>query len=201
RDDVAREVKDELNVKQLEVSESLEGLLSYRVVPNFRTLGPRLGKLAPRVKALLENIDGGDVRRAFDEQGSYTLAVDGEDVKLEPDDVEIRAEEHADLTLAQDGPHAVALDLTLDDDLRAEGISREIIRVVNDRRKTNGFALTHRVAVDLRSTARIVDAALRHPEWIAAEVLATQFEASAETLESGPDATIDGEPVWLDVRR
>ena len=54
RDDVAQEIKDELNVKQLEVVDSLEGLLSYRVVPNFRTLGPRLGKLAPRVKALLE---------------------------------------------------------------------------------------------------------------------------------------------------
>jgi isoleucyl-tRNA synthetase len=200
-DDVVREVKDELNVKQLEVVDSLEGLLSYRVVPNFRTLGPRLGPLAKRVKTLLELVDGDDVRRAFDEQGSYMLAVDGEDVKLEPDDVEIRAQQHADLTLAQDGPHAVALDLTLDDDLRAEGMAREIIRVVNDRRKTNGFALTDRIRVELSSTPRVIDAALRHTEWLETEVLATQFDASTATLESAPDATIDGEPVWLDVRR
>jgi len=83
RDEVAQQVKDELNVKQLEVVDSLEGLLSYRVVPNFRALGPRLGRLAPRVKAVLEHVDGGDVRRAFDDYGSYTLDVDGEEVKLE----------------------------------------------------------------------------------------------------------------------
>ena len=201
RDDVAQEVKDELNVKQLEVVDSLEGLLSYRVVPNFRALGPRLGKLAPRVKTLLENVDGGEVRRAFDEYGSYTLEVDGEEVKLEPGDVEIRAEQHADLTLAQDGPHAIALDLTLDDELRAEGIAREIIRVINDGRKTSGFALADRIAVELRAPARIADAARRHAEWIKAEVLATAFEVSEATLEGAPGATIDGEPAWLDLRR
>ena len=201
RDEVAQEIKDELNVKQLEVVESLEGLLSYRVVPNFKALGPRLGKLAPRVKTLLVDVDGGEVKRAFDEHGSFTLDVDGEEVKLEPGDVEIRAEQHADLTLAQDGPHAIALDLTLDDDLRAEGLAREIIRVVNDRRKTNDFALADRITVVLRSTARVVDAARRHAEWIAAEVLAVAFDIVEETLEGAADATIDGEPLWLDLRR
>jgi len=171
------------------------------VVPNFRALGPRLGKLAPRVKALLASVDGGEVRRAFDERGAFTLDVDGEMVTLEPGDVEIRAEQHADLTLAQDGPHAVALDLTLDDDLRAEGLAREVIRVVNDRRKTNGFALTDRIAVELRSTPRVVDAVERHLEWIKSEVLATAFTVHAEMLETAADATIDGEPVWIDARR
>jgi isoleucyl-tRNA synthetase len=201
RDEVVQEIKDELNVKRLEVVDSLEGLLSYRVVPNFRALGPRLGKLAPRVKTLLESVDGGEVRRAFDDHGSFTLDVDGDPVTLEPGDVEIRAEQHADLTLAQDGPHAVALDLTLDDDLRAEGIAREVIRLVNDRRKTNGLALTDRIAVVLRSTPRIVDAVQRHVDWIKAEVLATAFEAHAELLETAADGTVDGDPVWLDLRR
>jgi isoleucyl-tRNA synthetase len=201
RDEIVREIKDELNVKQLEVVASLEGLLDYRVVPNFRALGPRLGKLAPRVKTLLASVDGGDVRRAFDEHGVFTLDVDGESVALEPGDVEIRAEQHADLTLAQDGPHAVALDLTLDDDLRAEGMAREIIRVVNDRRKTNGFALTDRITVELCSTPRVVDAVERHLEWIKAEVLATALDFHTEMLETAPDATIDGEPVWIDARQ
>ncbi len=201
RDDVAQQVKDELNVKQLEVVDSLEGLLSYRVVPNFKSLGPRLGKLARSVKARLETVDGGEVRRAFDERGAFDLDVEGETVTLGPDDVEIRAEQHEDLTLAQDGPHAVALDLTLDDDLRAEGLAREIIRAINDRRKANGFALADRITVELRSTARIVDAASRHGEWIAAEVLATGYSTREETLEGAPDAMIDGEPIWLDLHR
>jgi isoleucyl-tRNA synthetase len=201
RDEIVQEIKDELNVKQLEVVASLEGLLDYRVVPNFRALGPRLGKLAPRLKTLLASVDGGEVRRAFDEAGMFTIDVDGETVALEPGEVEIRAEQHADLTLAQDGPHAVALDLTLDDDLRAEGMAREIIRVVNDRRKTNGFALTDRIAVELRSTARVVDAVERHLGWIEAEVLATSFDVHTEMLENAPDATIDGEPLWIETRR
>jgi len=201
RDDVAREIKDELNVKLLEVVDSLEGLLSYRVAPNFKALGPRLGKLAPRVKTLLADVDGGAVKRAFDAHGSFTLDVDGTEVTLGPTDVEIRAEQHEDLTLAQDGPHAIALDLTLDDDLRAEGLAREIIRAVNDRRKGNDFALADRITVELRSTARIVDAAERHAEWIGAEVLATGLAAHEQALESTPDATIDGEPLWLDLER
>ncbi len=201
RDDVAQEIKDELNVKQLEVVESLEGLLSYRVVPNFKALGPRLGKRVPLVKTLLAQVDGGEVRRAFDETGSFTIDVDGEPVTLDPTDVEIRAEQHEDLTLAQDGPHAVALDLTLDDDLRSEGLAREIIRAVNDRRKANGFALADRITVVLRSTTRIADAARMHADWITAEVLATRFDVAEETLEGAPDAMIDGEPLWLDLVR
>ena len=112
-------------------------------------------------------------------------------VKLEPDDVEIRAEQHADLTLAQDGPHAVALDLTLDDDLRAEGIAREIIRVVNDRRKTNGFALDR---PDRPSSCCSTDAHRRRrgratATGSRAEVLATRVRRStSRLLESAPDA-------------
>ncbi len=65
RDEVVHEIRDELNVKQFEVARTLEGLLDYRVVPNFRALGPRFGQALPRVKALLQDTDGADVRAAF----------------------------------------------------------------------------------------------------------------------------------------
>ncbi|HYL53227.1 MAG TPA: DUF5915 domain-containing protein, partial [Acidimicrobiia bacterium] len=201
RDEVVREIADELNVKHFEVVASLEGLLSYRVVPNFRALGPRLGKLAPRVKELLEHVDGSVVRRAFDEQGSYTLDVDGTSVALAPDDVEIRAEQHEDLTLAQDGPHAVALDLTLDDDLRAEGLARELIRALNDLRKSNGFALADRITVKLRAPARIAAAANAHHPWIQAEVLAIDFEVDEGAVPGAGNAVVDGEPVHAELQR
>ena len=154
RDDVVQEIADELNVKRFEVVTSLEGLLSYRVVPNFRALGPRVGKALPRVKELLATIDGAAVRRAFDESGHFDLDVDGQTVTLGPDDVEIRAEQHEELALAQDGPHAVALDLTLDDDLRAEGAAREFSRVLNDLRKAKGFEISDRIRVRYGSDRR-----------------------------------------------
>jgi isoleucyl-tRNA synthetase len=202
RDEVVHEIADELNVKGFDVVASLEGLLSYHVVPNFRALGPRLGKRVPRVKELLAGVDGSEVRRAFDEKGGYTLDVDGDTVTLAPDEVEIRAEQHEDLTLAQDGPHAVALDLQLDDDLRAEGLARELIRALNDLRKTNGFALADRIKVKLRAPERIAHAAKTHQDWIAAEVLATGFEiAEGNGVADPSNATVDGERVHAELQR
>jgi len=141
------------------------------------------------------------VRRAFDERGSYTLDVDGTSVTLGPDDVVIRAEQHEDLTLAQDGPHAVALDLTLDDDLRAEGLARELIRALNDLRKSNGFALADRITVKLRAPARITAAANGHHAWIKAEVLAIDFQVDEGAVPGSGNAVVDGEAVHAELRR
>jgi len=201
RDDVVREIADELNVKRFEVVATLEGLLSYHVVPNFRALGPRLGKRLPRVKELLATVDGAEVQRAFDESGEFVLDVDGERVVLQPDDVDIRAEQHEELALAQDGRYAVALDLTLDDDLRAEGQARELSRAINDLRKANGFEISDRIAVRYAGDglASVVE---RHGEWIAGEVLALELAP----FDGPPPATatrveIAGEEIWLELRR
>ena len=201
RTDVVDQIADELNVKRFEVVSSLEGLLSYRVVPNFRSLGPKLGKQAPRVKELLMSVDGAEVRRAFEDAGAYELSVDGTSVRLEPSDVEIRAEQHEDLALAQDARHAVALDLTLDDDLIAEGIARELVRHINDRRKARGFELADRVAATVRTTGRTLTAARRHADWIAGEVLAKSFDLIDEASDDADGALIDGAPVLVELER
>jgi isoleucyl-tRNA synthetase len=200
RDDVVQEIADELNVKRFEVVTSLEGLLSYRVVPNFKALGPRVGKSINRVKELLTKIDGAEVRRAFDERWSFDLGVDGRTVTLGPDDVEIRAEQHEELALAQDGPHAVALDLTLDDDLRAEGAAREFSRVLNDLRKAKGFKISDRISVRYHATDKIVAVIERHHDWIADEALATTLIAVAGDPIDGADiATVAGESLSLEL--
>jgi isoleucyl-tRNA synthetase len=116
--------------------------------------------------------------------------------------VEIRAEQHEDLALAQDARHAVALDLTLNDDLVAEGIARELIRHVNDRRKARGFELADRVSATVRTTGRPLAAAQRHAEWIAGEVLAKSFDLIDDPAAGGNDAaTIDGTSVVVDLER
>jgi isoleucyl-tRNA synthetase len=201
RSEVVGEIADELNVKRFEVVTSLEGLLDYRVVPNFRALGPRLGKLLPRVKELLAHVDGADVRRAFEAGRPFALDVDGTTVELHTDDVEIRAEQHEELALAQDGPHAVALDLTQDDELRAEGAARELVRVINDLRKASGFALSDRIEVTLHARGRVADAVRRHQDWISGEVLAVSFEVSNGEASGPATAVVGGDPVWIELAK
>jgi isoleucyl-tRNA synthetase len=200
RDDVVAEIATELNVKRVEVVRSLEGLLDYTVTPNFKALGPRLGKHLPRVREVVTALDGAEVRQALAEQGSLTIDVDGEAVTLGPDDLVIRAQQHEDLTLAQDGDLAVALDLTLDDALRAEGAAREVVRLVNDRRRALGLDLADRIRLTIYATERLAGALRTHSAWIAEEVLAVE----PAILESGgpePEAVIDGEPIAIVIEK
>jgi isoleucyl-tRNA synthetase len=202
RSEVVTEIATELNVKIFEVVETLEGLLDYRVIPNFRVLGPRVGKLMPDVKAALEAADGAEVRRAFDSEGVWKLQVVDTEIEVRPDDVEIRAEQHEELALAQDGSRAVALDLTLDDELRAEGIARELVRVINDLRKANGYEIADRITVSLHAPGRVYGAAVQHRDLIGGEVLATEVEVVENQAPAGAaTTTIDGEPVWLALHR
>jgi isoleucyl-tRNA synthetase len=208
--EAAAQVAEELNVKSLDAVSSLEGLIRYSVVPNFRALGPRLGPRLPAVKAALAGADGAAVRRALDETGHFVVDVDGEAVELGPSDVEVRATEHEELALAQDGPYAVALDLAVDDDLRLEGLARELARALNDHRKAIGLAIADRITVVVSARGPVAEAAQRHGPWIAGEVLAVDWQVKpgdggvpqneADGL-SGTVLDVDGSPVAVSVER
>jgi len=203
---VAAEVADALNVKQLEAVTDLEGLLDYSVVPNFRALGPRLGKALPQVKDALANVDGAAVRRALDTDGHYDLALaDGTTVQLGPDDVDVRAASHEELALAQEAGYAVALDTTADDELLAEGAARDVIRLINEQRKTLDFEIADRITVRIAASGRLGAAIHLHRHRIATDVLAVSFELVDDLPVDGQaDATVldvDGEPLGLDIAK
>jgi isoleucyl-tRNA synthetase len=207
-DAVASEVADALNVKQLETVTDLEGLLEYAVLPNFKALAPRVRGQMPLVKEALLGADGGVVKRALDTDGTYDLALaDGTTVALGRDDVEVRAQSHAELALAQESGYAVAIDTTVDDELRAEGIARDLIRLLNDQRKAAGLEIADRVRVRLFAAGRVEAAAHAHRDWIAREVLAVEFEV--RPLDGAPgdapaDATrvdVDGDAVAIELER
>ncbi|MGH9041016.1 MAG: DUF5915 domain-containing protein [Acidimicrobiia bacterium] len=200
-DEVKAQVSEELNVKELEVVSSLEGLIRYSVVPNFRALGPRLGPRLPAVKAALAGADGAEVSRALDEAGHYVVDVDGEAVELGPGDIEVRATEHEELALVQDGPYAVALDLALDDDLRLEGLARELARALNDHRKASGLEIAERITVALSATGPVAQAAQRHGGWIAGEVLAVGWTVEEGGELAGTTLDVDGSRVEVAVER
>jgi isoleucyl-tRNA synthetase len=200
---VAAEVADALNVKELEAVTDLEGLLEYAVVPNFKALAPRVRGQMPLVKDALLAADGGEVKRALDADGGYDLVLpDRTSVRLLPDDVEVRAESHAELALAQEGGYAVAIDTTVDDELRGEGIARDLVRALNDLRKATGFDIADRVRVRIGARGRVEAAAHAHRDRIAREVLAVELEIAAPHAADGASTVeIDGDVVQVELSR
>jgi isoleucyl-tRNA synthetase len=199
-EDLVTEVAEELNVKLVETIADLTGLLDYAVVPNFGRLGPRVGPLMPDVKAALAAADGRAVSEGVERDGMFALAVDGETIEIGPDDVEIRAVAHEELVLAEEGGYAVALDIGLDDDLRLEGLARELVRTLNDHRKAIDLDLSDRIQVTVFSEDRVADAARVHGDWIAGEVLAVEWAVAS--LADAPDdaASLEVDGVRIAVR-
>jgi isoleucyl-tRNA synthetase len=190
--DVAAEVATELNVKSLEQIDTLSGLMAWTVVPNFRVLGPRLGPKVNAIKQALADADGAALKAQLDAQGRVEIA--GE--QLSSDELEVRAQRHEAFALAEDAGWAVALDLDLDDELRREGLARELIRSLNDARKHAGLAIADRIRLDLVVTRRVADALEAHGTVVAAEVLATRLDWTiGDPTASGAATTIelDGE--------
>ena len=198
-DAVAAEVADALNVKQLEAVTDLEGLLDYTVVPNFRTLGKKAGKRVPLLKDALAAVDSAAVRGALERDGGYDLSLpDGSTLRLDPEDVEVRASSHEELALAQEGGDAVAIDTVVDDELRAEGIGRDLIRMLNDQRKAQGLEIADRIRVHLGVSGRVEAAAHLHRDRIASEVLAVEFVVDP-SFRGGVELALDGDAVFVEL--
>jgi len=194
-EDVREQIRDELNVKELQDVESLAELVSWTAVPNWGALGPRLKGRVNDVKRALADADGSALKAALDEHGFVEVA--GE--RLTAEDIEFRADQHADFALASEGAWAVALDLDVDDALRVEGTARELVRALNQVRKDAGLSITDRVeiVIDVDQAPRVAAALRAHHDWIAGEVLAVRLETGA--VGDGYPAEIDGEPVRISV--
>jgi isoleucyl-tRNA synthetase len=195
-DEVVGEVATELNVKAVDDVDTLSGLMSWTIVPNFRALGPRLGKRVNEVKAALAQADGSALQHQLETEGSIEVA--GE--RLTADDVEVRAARHEAFGLAEEGGWAVALDLELDDDLRREGLARELVRSLNDLRKEIGLAVSDRVAVTIEAGDGVAEAVDAHGDYIAGEVLAVELTAGAAGA-GAHELRVDGTPVRVAIER
>jgi isoleucyl-tRNA synthetase len=196
RPEVLDEIANELNVKQLEAVDTLSGLMDWTVVPNFRALGPRLGPKVNEVKAALASADGSELQRSLEADGYIELA--GE--RLSADEVEVRAVRHESFALAEEAGWAVALDLELDDDLRAEGTAREVVRALNDLRKELAFEIADRIQVQLDAAGVVADAITAHRDWIASEVLATSLEVGLVD-DDASTVTVDGTDLRVTITR
>ncbi len=197
-------VAEELNVKEIELARGLEELVTYRVKPNFKTLGPRFGARIRALAAAIESADAHALVQQLEEAEKVSVDVDGEAVVLAREDLDVRVEGREGFSLAQDGPYGVALDLDIDSELLAEGIAREVVRAVQDLRKSSGLAVEDRIELWLASDHEVVaDALAAHRDLIASEVLATEThlgERPPDGSGTGP-LEVEGGRVELGLRK
>ena len=166
-------VAGELNVKELEfVSEEAE-LVRYEAKPNYRTLGPRFGKLMPSAAAAVEALDPSAVADAVAGRTRLGINVDGHEHELQPDDVALVMRPLDGYQVEAESGRAVALAVELDDELRREGLAREIVHAVQNARRESGLEVTDRIELSLAGDEELIDAARAHEAYVAGETLAT----------------------------
>ena len=193
-------VAEELNVKAVELAHGVGELVSYVVKPNFKALGPRFG---PRVKKVADSISATDpssVVETLDRDGVVHLDLDGEQVSLTAEDLDVRVEGRSGFSLAQDGPYGLALDVEITPELRAEGIAREVVRAVQDLRKNSGLAVEDRIELWLDADDQ--KPLETHRDFIANETLATRVTLGpAEDDAAADEVSVEGDSVKLALRR
>jgi isoleucyl-tRNA synthetase len=163
-------VADELNVDEIDTGDELSDVLTFELVPHFPTLGPRLGERVKDLKSALAVLDGVAAASALEAGHLLTVMLGGEPVELSPGDVTLRVRGQPGFAVSREGGEVVALDLTLDDDLRKRGIAREVVRLVQDLRKTSGLEVSDRIKLYVDGLQAVAE----HFDYIAREVLAVE---------------------------
>ncbi|HWW67831.1 MAG TPA: isoleucine--tRNA ligase [Solirubrobacterales bacterium] len=191
-------VKAELNVKELDFVTDEGKLVSYEVKPNYRALGPRFGRRMPQAAAAVEALDAAHVAKAIADGREIGISLDGTDHTLGPDDVTLALQPLEGYEVEAEAGHAVALQLELDDELRREGLAREIVHAVQNARKEAGLEITDRIELSLGGDADLLAAAREHEPYLAGEVLATSV---AYDTGDGTPTRVDGRDLRIGVSR
>ncbi|MDX1495744.1 MAG: DUF5915 domain-containing protein, partial [Longimicrobiales bacterium] len=194
-------VRDELNVKEVGFLSTSEGLVSLSAKPNYRSLGSRFGKQTNDAANAIRALGEEELRR-FQEDGEIAIEVDGEEHRLGPEDLDVIQEASGGLAVKGEGAYTVALDPDLDDELRAEGVARELVNRIQRLRRDAGLEITDRIELRVSGPEEIRAAASGHRDFIGGEVLAV----AVEVVEDGIDlphvreVDIDGTPAVIGLR-
>ncbi|MCI5757113.1 MAG: isoleucine--tRNA ligase [Bacteroidales bacterium] len=173
---VADIILDEVNVKEIEFVQG--DMLVKKVKCNFRVMGKKYGKLMKGVAAAMSALSNNEIGR-LEADGKYDIEVEGQTLTVELADVEIVSEDIPGWTVASDGNLTVALDLTIDESLRRQGMARELVKRIQAYRKQAGFNLADRIRITLFADERITDAVADFGAYIKQQVLATEIATTS----------------------
>jgi len=184
-------VLGEVNIKDMKIVDSDAGILVKRVKPDFKKLGPKFGKQMKAVAQALTAFDTATVT-AMERTGYAEVALaDGKKAKIELADVEIISEDIPGWQVANDGNLTVAIDVVVTDELRREGIAREIVNRIQNIRKSRDYAITDRISLSFGSNPATDEAIREYKDYISMQVLATSIKVVPDVIDGAEVLTID----------
>jgi isoleucyl-tRNA synthetase len=177
-------VEEELNVDVLEYGSELSDVLSFELVPNFRTVGPLLGEAVKELKPALAKLDSVAAAQALEAGNDISITLSTGVFELGAGDIELRVKGQEGFAVSRDGGEVIALDLTLDEGLRRRGYLRDVIRQVQDLRKNSGFDVSDRIVLHVTGIDDLADGfALLASEVLASEVILGEGVGEGTILE------------------
>jgi len=192
-------VRDELNVKALRFVSGADELGRYEVKPNYRALGPRFGRHMPQVASAVAALHPDHVAAALRDGRAVGVAIDGREHELTGDELQLVMRPLEGYQLEREGSHAVALDLTLDDELRREGWAREVVHAVQGARKGAGLQVEERIALTLGGDDGLLSAVRAHEPYVGGETLATSIAYDGAGV--GAPVAIEGRELRIALTR
>ncbi len=190
-------ILNEVNVKELKFVDNAAGILVKKIKPDFKKLGPRYGKIMKKLAVAIQSMSQEEIN-AFEKAGTYTLTVDGQEAVIERADVEIISEDIPGWLVANEGRLTVALDITITEDLRKEGLARELVNRIQNLRKSSGFDITDKVNITVLSCEQMDAAIQDYKSYIANQVLAASLEIAEHAISDAVE--LDFEEFKLSVK-
>jgi isoleucyl-tRNA synthetase len=190
-------IMSEVNVKEIKFVDGAAGVLVKRVKCDFKKLGPKFGKQMKSVAAAVSEMSQEAIIE-LEKSGRYALQIDGNEAVIEVSDVEIISEDIPGWLVANEGNLTVALDVTVTEELRREGIARELVNRIQNIRKSSGFEITDKIQVTLSKNANTDEAVQQYNEYICNQVLATSLQL-ADTVEDGTELNFDDFNLYVKV--
>jgi isoleucyl-tRNA synthetase len=182
-------VLNEVNVKDVEYITDTSGILVKKIKPNFKVLGPRYGKMMKQIGAAVSSLSQEDIL-AFEKEAKYEITVDDQKIELTLEDVEILSEDIPGWLVATEANITVALDIHIDEELRNEGVARELVNRIQNLRKDSGFDVTDKIEIEIEKHDAINSAIEIHGDYIGAQTLADNITL-VDSLENNGASRID----------
>ncbi|WP_321480042.1 isoleucine--tRNA ligase [uncultured Bacteroides sp.] len=191
-------IMNEVNIKEINFVDGAAGVLVKKVKCDFKKLGPKFGKQMKAVAAAVNDLSQEAIAE-LENKGCYLLNLNGEEATIEIADVEIISEDIPGWLVANEGTLTVALDVTITEELRREGIARELVNRIQNIRKSNGFEITDKIRILLSKNEQTDDAVNEYNSYICAQVLAVSLQLVTEVNNNATELNFDDFSLYVDV--